>query len=260
MAKLNVTAVIMTYMRPQNLQRQIEAIRNQTHPPEEIIIGHLYGPKSGEFDFDGCRTVTFQHDPGPRSQMVTGLCHARESDFIALFDDDIIPGRKWFEHAIECYKKHPGIYGGSVGMYVDEDERRLYRPLWGDDKEWGQQDSANQEFAHVDVIGQSWFLTPEDLALLWSEPLPFPVDSGGDDIWLGYRADQNGVKCILPPFPEDDQQKWGVIDRPEATADHAIHNRVDNHEEDRMELIRYGLENGWEPIGNEYHKKPLAVQ
>lgn len=241
----NITAVIMTYLRPRNLAGQIRQLEEQSVPPDEVIIAHLEGEKTEEFDFQDYRTITFRTDPGPRSKMIAGLCHDRETNFLVLLDDDVIPGRQWIKNALDCYQRRKGIYGGSLGFYVDLE---LDEPYWGVRPDGGWRRDPIEEIVQVDFVGQSWFMRPEHLSLLWKKPLPFDACSGGDDLWLGYCAWKEGVNCYLTPAPQDCRKKWGAIRRPQADMNQSIHQR-DDHHSDRQSLIKRAVTEGWDTIG-----------
>lgn len=241
----NITAVIQTYGRPDNLKNQIRSLKGQSIPPEEIIVLHVENEHTNEFNFGEANDVYFVSDPGPRTHMIGALAHDNDTDFISLLDDDIIPGGRWYEFAVECFERHPGIYGGSVGMYYDGVQKRRHRSYYPDSH------SGSDAFVQVDFVGQHWFLTPEQLSYFFKYTMPFEVSSGDDDIWLGYCAYKEGIKCIVPPFPGGEQMKWGTIGRPNSGDETALHNRYEDHAEDRQKLIEWCRDNGWDVLGTE---------
>ena len=68
---------------------------NPTIPPKEIFIWHNFGVELPQIN-DPCVTISScSSNLGVWARFAYALnC---KSDYICIFDDDAIPGRKWFE-------------------------------------------------------------------------------------------------------------------------------------------------------------------
>jgi glycosyltransferase involved in cell wall biosynthesis len=99
---MNISVLIPTYRRPQDLCRCLEALKNQTRPADEILV--IVRDSDAEtrlfiadFDAEGLPlkivTVTV---PGVVAAMNNGLAEAT-GDIIALTDDDTAPYPDWLE-------------------------------------------------------------------------------------------------------------------------------------------------------------------
>lgn len=230
--KMNeITAVLFTYMRPHLLQDQIEALKKQTYPPEKIIIGHLeteeYTP---QFNFENLRYVTFHEDPGVRAKWLTALC--AKTDYVAVIDDDIIPGKRWFEHCIELSMEKRAVYG-ALGFYITDDYYEKLVPYR----------DYNEKPEEVDFLGQSWFLPREFAHYPYRELMPYDVHSE-DDIWFGYQLWKRDIPQIVPRHPRSNPELWGAKEM-RSRGKVALNKRRDDHKKNRKKLIKFCKEHGW---------------
>jgi hypothetical protein len=84
-----------------------------------------------------------------------------QTDFVALFDDDTVPGTEWFENCLNTYKETYGILGG-VGLRQHNAERYMDHTRFG----WP---SNNEATVEVDLVGHAWFINKKDLKYIWME-------------------------------------------------------------------------------------------
>lgn len=230
-----ITACIFTYMRPAVLQGQIEAIENQTIPPSEIIIGHLNNVESAKFDFGDHKLIEFHYDPGIHAKFILATAAMPNTDFVAIFDDDVIPGKRWFENCLESYKKKKGVYG-ILGF-----------DIYGDfPRHSGGEEFPTKEIRQVDFLGQGFFFPFEYLKHVWNEPFPF-YNQSGDDMWFGYQLSKEGIECYTPPVPSDDREMWGRKDMKEGH-NKGLYQRDSQHNANRERLVRHIRAQGWKPI------------
>src|SRR5207245_4619190 len=110
----DITAIMTAFRRPHTLARQWEAIRSQTVQPRAVWIwANDPDPAVGEavaaLAVDRvvvCRPNAFFH-----ARFALGLTALTE--YVALFDDDSIPGARWFENCLATMNTHPGILGSA---------------------------------------------------------------------------------------------------------------------------------------------------
>ena len=94
---LDCTVILTLYRRPQNLARQIEALRSQTLPPKEIWIWINDHVDNSDlcFDYLDCdRIIDSSYNFKFFGRFAAALL--ADTKYIAIFDDDTIPGEKWF--------------------------------------------------------------------------------------------------------------------------------------------------------------------
>ncbi len=123
---MNVTVIIPTYRRPQDLVRCLEALKKQTRTPNEVLVivrdtdtetwlflenfNHEYLP---------LHTVTVSI-PGQVAALNAGLDEAK-GEIIAITDDDAAPHVDWLEK-IEAHflaDKNVGGVGGRDFLYIN---------------------------------------------------------------------------------------------------------------------------------------------
>lgn len=234
---MNVTAVIFTYLRPEHLSLQLKAIRNQSQPPDQIIIGHLEGPETKNFDFQGLELIRFRDDPavGMVTNFLTSLCVPLDTDWIALYDDDILPGRHWHENCLMTARDHGECAFGAFGGHISGDyyDRVFPRQL------------NNSNPIEVDWIGQGYFFPRDWIHWFFEEPMPSPWTSS-NDLWFSYQVKKHGERCMIPPHPEGAADLYAVEENlaRQDTADKKLHKRNDLHKKHRKELIKYGKSQG----------------
>ena len=193
---MSITAILNAYRRPHTIKAQIESLRNQTVKPDEIWVWRNYHP---DFDID---LPSLQVDKYCDSntnwkyfgRFAFGLL--AKTDFVAYFDDDTIPGNRWFENCLETYEKTKGIIGG-VGLIQNDKINYMNHTRYG----WP---SNNEEIVQVDLVGHAWFVKKEYLGLVWAEE-PATYETA-EDMHLSYICQKyGGINTYVPPHPESNK-------------------------------------------------------
>lgn len=240
---VNISVCIFTYLRPHVLDEQLEAIKNQSIQPNEIIIGHLQNEKTSQYNFEkrDLKLINFHFDPGIHTKFILATAVKPQTDFIAILDDDVIPGSKWLENCLNSYKKKEGVYGilgfNLTSSYCMHSAGREF---------------LKDEIVQVDFVGQGWFFPYKYLQYMWTEPFP-SYNQNGDDIWFGYQLAKHGVNCYIPPYPGDNQEMWGHKDM-RAGAE-SLFKRDSKHHERRNQLLKLAKDRGWKPLYIDQEKK-----
>jgi len=240
----NVTVVLNAYRRPYNLQMQIDAIKNQTHPPKQIWLWVNYHEDNKNFDFKSLDVDRiFHNDYNWKFYGRFSAALLADTDYVALYDDDTIPGTKWHENCLNTMKTHEGILG-SAGVilngthYVQHD-----RCGWP---------TQNPEITEVDLVGHAWFFKREWLRYLWQEK-PTTWENG-EDIQFAFMAKiHGGIPTYCPPHPPDDKSMHGSVLGNELGIDEKATstNSTVSHKQffsQRDECVQAGLRKGWETV------------
>lgn len=238
----SITAILTCYRRPEYLSEQITAIKTQTIKPNQIWIWVNHHEDNENIDFS-----TFEVDRVVKSDFNWkfhgrfALAQLAQTKFVALFDDDTIPGSKWFENCITNYNKFPGIYGG-IGVLLKEE--RYYgheRVGWS---------APNEKLTEVDLVGHAWFINKSDLQHMWREE-PYTWHNG-EDIQLSYLCKKYGqVKTYVPPHPVSQPELFSSMKGLQYGIDDKATSRPSNHKvfyNQRDEQVAQSIINGWEPI------------
>ena len=113
-----------------------------------------------------------------------------DTKYVAVFDDDTIPGPKWFQNCLDTMTTHRGILG-SAGVILHDSKLYMRHERCG----WPTQ---NIETTQVDLVGHAWFFERDWLQYLWKEK-PFTWDNG-EDIQFSYLAQKHGgIQTYCPP-------------------------------------------------------------
>ena len=99
----DITAILTLYKRPQYLEEQLIAIQNQTIPPKEIFIlkntvENINFPNISSNLLKNVTIIDSSKNFGVWGRFALGLL--ANTKYICVFDDDTIPGRKWFENCL----------------------------------------------------------------------------------------------------------------------------------------------------------------
>ena len=164
-----------------------------------------------------------------------------KTKYVAMFDDDTIPGEKWFENCIETMNTAEGILGGA-GVRLKEDKyfgHARYR--------WCSQ---NSDIVEVDLVGHAWFFKKEWLKYIWmEEPLTW---ENGEDIHFSYTAQKYGnVKTYCPPHPADKYHLFSSLKGMEMGTDDKATSSARNHSvfyAQRDACVKSAIINGWQPV------------
>tara|TARA_Y100000385_G_scaffold37666_1_gene35134 strand:+ start:33534 stop:34253 length:720 start_codon:yes stop_codon:yes gene_type:complete len=235
-----VTVILNCYKRPQYLKEQIEAIKNQTIDVDEIIVWYNKPEDEKQYNISGLGARVIMCDSNFKFHGRFAAALLAKSKYVALFDDDTIPGTKWFENCINCMETHPGIYGSSGVVCETEYYEPNYKVGWNGNPN-------NEEITEVDLVGHAWFMKRQDVEYLWREE-PYSWDNG-EDMQLSYYAQKyGGVKTYVPPHPTSDIEMWGSKNGMKYGNDFKASWRKSNHMQLRNEIVNRQIENGWKTV------------
>jgi len=208
----NVSVILNGYKRGQCLNEQVDALRSQSLAPSEVMLWYNH-PETGDVNYDVIEKI-----PTALSNVNMGVW-ARfayalnaKSEYVCMFDDDMVPGKQWLENCVDTIGKVNGLLGAVGLLYVNPNPPHncsYYEPYqrFG----WipgGQSDVPVQ----VDLVGHVWFFKREWLSYFWRE-LPNPkYNICGEDINFSYMLQKHaGIKTFVAPHPKNNQEKWGNV-------------------------------------------------
>lgn len=243
MIKGEVTVILNVYNRSYSLETQLDAIKNQTVPVKDENIWIFYNkgtekqsaPKNPAHRIFVCNQNTKFHGRFAIAMLV-------KTEYVSFFDDDVIPGKKWFENCLNTLKTHNGLLGGS-GVTI---KSKGYQ--WNNKHGWNG--AHLNEPVRVDLVGHGLFLKSELLKNMWLEE-PYSWDNA-EDIMFAYLCQKYGkVNTYVPPHPENDLEMWCNIDGGKMGNDkNATYIHSVNHYKLRDETCVYCIDNGWNTVNN----------
>ena len=240
----DITVILNAYRRPYNLQMQVEAIRNQTVTPKQIWLWVNAHPDNEAFDYSnlGIDRI-FYNDHNWKFYGRFAAALLADTEHIAIFDDDTVPGPRWIENCCETMQTHEGILG-SAGIILKSPQYMNHdRCGWP---------SQNAETTEVDLVGHAWFFKREWLRYLWQEK-PVTWDNG-EDIQFAFMAKIHGnIPTYCPPHPPGNKELHGSIlgnelgiDNKATSTNSSVSHAQFFSERDRC--VRAGLAKGWQTV------------
>ena len=240
----DITVILNAYRRPYNLSMQIKAIRNQTRPPKEIWLWVNDHEDNRDFDFEGLdvdRVFLNDHNWKFFGRFAAALL--ADTEYVAIYDDDTVPGTEWHENCLDTMKTSPGILG-SAGVTLN-DKFYVQHTRCG----WPTQ---NLHTTRVDLVGHAWFFKREWLSHLWREK-PATWDNG-EDIHFSYCAQKyGGIQTYCPPHPPTLRElhgsvlgnELGIDDKATSTNSAVSHQRFFS---ERDMVVQNAIAGGWETV------------
>ncbi|NVM35918.1 MAG: glycosyltransferase [Candidatus Lokiarchaeota archaeon] len=245
-----ITAILNCYRRPQNLQPQIKALINQTVPPEEIWVWKNYHPDQNNFDWTsfnlyaqqaGIRVIESNYN-WKYCGRFAAACLV-DTEFTAIFDDDTIPGPRWFENCLDSYNECNGIYGG-VGVCLNQETSYQPNTRYG----WV---SGNQNTVEVDLVGHAWFFPSSYIKYMWMEK---PMWANGEDMHFSAMCQIHGnIKTYVPSHPVDNKDLWSSLYGQQLGVDEVASSAQRNHKQfykERNECVQRLVGLGWKTYVN----------
>lgn len=240
-----ITVILNCYKRPQYLKEQISAIKNQTIAVDDIFIWYNKPEDMEQYDINdlGCKVAQCNHNFKFHGRFAFGLL--AQTKYVAFFDDDTMPGSRWFENCLNTIESgYDGILGTSGVIIKNNEYSHTDKVGWN-----GQRLT---EVTEVDLVGHSWFMERKHLSYLWyDEPISW---ENGEDMQLSYLAQKYGnVKTYVPPHPPTDQSLWGSMMSTGVKygMDKNAHSIVrKNHIQERTRIVKSQIKNGWKLVLN----------
>jgi hypothetical protein len=241
-----ISVILNVYKRPLMLEKQIQAVLNQSVPirAENIHVWYNKSDAEQHFPIDPkIKTYACNWNTKFWGRFTVPLLV--RTPYVAMFDDDLIPPKNWFKNCLDTIGKPEtnGILGGS-GVII---QRKAYIPYnkvgWN-----GEHLNATKR---VDLVGHAWFFRQEWIKYLFYEK-PYTWENG-EDITFSYLAQKYGsINTFTPPHPEEDRSMWctdyGVAES--VGSDINASWRVGNHLDIRNEICVHCINNGWKTVNN----------
>lgn len=241
-----ISVILTAWQRPQHLEEQVDRVLRQTVAPHEIVLWYNQPPKTLGFierrqllqfkNSDKVKKIVCDHNFGiiPRF----ALASAMEGEYVCIFDDDTMPGERWFENCLQYVDREKAMCG-TIGLrFLSKTEPKTQVPRMG----W---EGHNEGIEFVDLVGHSWFFRREWARYFWdTEPL---IRTFGEDIHFCSMLQRHGIRIACPPHPLDDKSLWGSV-KGELGKDKVAISTSKDRSKEYGDVLRYEIENGWKPV------------
>lgn len=119
-----------------------------------------------------------------------------DTTYVAIFDDDIIPGEYYIENCKRVTEQFHAVCG-AAGQILAPNRKIMAFPPVDDDLE-------------VDSVGWSWFARVDWMKYMWSDSMP--TFSQAEDISFGMSLWKNArIRSFVVRQPADDRRYWGSV-------------------------------------------------
>lgn len=254
-----VSVIVTLWKRRAYVWEQYKSFMAQSVKPVEVIYIINEGYISPEF----VRETTGQNVKiitSPINSLYTrfSLAYIARGDYVAIMDDDTLPGELWFENAIRACEAYNAYVVGN-GRILNKKGRQgfftLVTPAPGGDGV----DAIS--CAHSDIFCDwgcnSYFLKRE-----WAGMLAYRVRHQDslktfDDIQTAtslYMA--KGIKCVCPMQPQWDKRLHASLKAEWGNDDHAVWRSSVSHFPERQSYLEQLIAEGYVPVhkrANLYH-------
>jgi len=243
--KNEITVILTVWKRHQNLQAQLEYVLAQTKKPYQVWI---YQNES-HFDIQLSAQTKQAHNIAViQSKDINFKFHGRfalpllcDTEYVAIFDDDTLPGARWLENCLETSQRHNCIVGANGRTLKAGFQTVADQHMDGD----GDGHSVEQE-KQVDLVGHCWFFKTDWAKNIWLDR-PYTWDNGEDIHLAAANQIYGGIRCFVPRMPANDKSLWGDL-RPQLGRDeHATWKKTD-HGSLRGEIVKHWCAKGWRPL------------
>ena len=240
--KGDITVILNCYRRPEYLEEQIAAIRSQSVAPQQIWVWVNYHDDNKNYDFSKLKVDrVIKNDYNWKYYGRFSIAMLADTEHVALFDDDTIPGKRWFENCLNTMEQTPGIMGGAGVILNGPQYQGHTRFGWS---------SQNPHTVEVDLVGHAWFFKQEWVKYLWMEK-PYMWDNG-EDIQFSYCCQKYGnVKTYCPPHPKNQPDLFSSLKGYKYGVDDKASSHTRNHGlfyQQRDECVVNAIENGWKTV------------
>lgn len=199
-----ITTVLNCYGRPQAFPCQLTAIQKQSVASEVIVWQNAHEPSRPDWKRDWFDAGQMMHagcnrNLGVWSRFAFAL--NAKTEFVCVWDDDIVPGHNWYQACLDTFAKYPGLLGGN-GVIFHSLSNYDNRTNYG----WAY---PNRYVTQVDIVGHVWFMRREWLGLYWSEMPTFDQpEIAGEDFHASYMLQKHGINTFVPQHRRHQTDRW----------------------------------------------------
>lgn len=233
---MSITTILQTYKRPNYIIEQINAIKQQTLSSNIIIVENEGGCK---FDYPEDITHVIRSSKNMKFHLRFAIGLLADTEYIAFFDDDSIPGCNWYKNCVDTIARHDCICGTN-GRIIDRKNKKQFGPGWSDPSDYE---------VEVDFVGHAWFFKKKNLKYMWYDDIM--EYQNGEDIQLSANAQIFGkILTFVPPHPISDKTMWGSGENAMkyGTDKNASYILNPTHNDERYKLFDYYVNKDWQLI------------
>ena len=241
----NEITVILSVWKRGHLEKQLHHILSQTKKPYQIWIYQNESHFNIEIPPEAKKKYNISII---QSKDMNFKFHARfalpllcDTEYVAIFDDDTMPGQRWLENCVDTSRRNDCIVLAR-GLTVKEgyeNQKEQCLVATGDGR-------PIEKEMEVDLGGHCWFFKAEWCKYMWRDR-PCTWDNGEDIHFSAACKIYGGVRSFVPVMPQNDQSLWGDLEQHLGADEHATW-RQEDHSVLRGDTVKYWVDKGWKPL------------
>lgn len=227
---MSFTAILTVYKRPY-LKRQIQAILNSSYPIHEIYVWQNENHVDVSF-LKEINQVPIHHIQSTKNLKYHGrfvLCLLLETEYVGIFDDDILPSPSWIEQSLRLVKTKNVIVGAN-GRNFNKEKNRF--------DGYGDSGFARIGTRYMEFVGHSWIFRQEWVRYMFAQPL-LSLETG-EDMQFCLAAKKNGISSVV--LSQDGKNLTADLTRGMWGSDEHASYKQSNMNEKRIELYKKLIE------------------
>jgi hypothetical protein len=211
----DLTVIINAYGKPEYLPLIWEAIQYQSRRPIETWIIQNDPPMNdpAPLEFfnhlsDETRLIESDINFGCWQRFFLAAMYVK-TKYVAIFDDDTMPGYEAMATVLGEMEKTPGIYGG-VGVTF----KQVRWAAWNYGLGW---QSGCNETTQVDYVGHLWVMETAWMRELFKHVPPMLFDSKrparewGEDMYVSFVAQKLGIPTFVYPHGSKPNPRYSSL-------------------------------------------------
>lgn len=245
--------VLTGYKRtPELLDMQLQALRDSSLVPDEIVFFQNENHQDFSSVLAKWPDVKHMHASSWNTKFHGRFAAALmlNTEFVAIADDEVVPGLKWLEAAVRVVDQLDCIVGNTGRIVIPdvffEGKSRGFEKV--------RDATLNKDLEHpepvqVDFVGHWWITRTQHLHAMWrSEPASLWT---GEDVHLSAAAKlYHGVDTYVLDYPRAEytpERKDFALYGKQQARDVASWAQPGTSVE-RLYVVKYWLEQGWKPM------------
>lgn len=236
---MSIGVILCTYKRTSVLEEQVKAIREQTLTPTKIIVWRNDREDDSLFNQLKLQYVKASSNFGVWNRF--SLCRDLMTKYVAVIDDDTIPGQKWFQKCVELVKSTDDKSLVCSNGFIFRGQDRFTESNFHNRTQVGWFSPKDETIA-VDWPGHSWFFSQRVIEKMWSTPR-VDTNTAGEDAHMAYSTQLIGGQCLCSPYGKD-KDYWGSLRGRQGDDKHATH-RTQGQRQNMIKALNYYRSLGW---------------
>jgi len=227
-----ITAIIQSYRRQDNIPVIIKRLREQTHPPKRIIVWNDNDGLGRDLHIDGVEIINSNsnewHNCG--AFLIAYFCN---TDYVCILDDDALPGKRFFEFCL----KHIGK--DATKQILAGFGIKLRSNRYGGRHQFRSRVSNELKWERVDMAGNIYFCWKSAILPMFSKRPPFWHHIV--DLHFSFMARKEGYK-IYVPYPSNKDEMPFTAGLPLGVSVNAMYKQK-KHMINRNKYVEWAIKN-----------------